>query len=300
MTEARRRRIAALPLLLAAASCVLALTASTTALGRPGPLTHLGSGDRQQLLRIEHGALRQDELVALDGMLVESPKIRPARPFRILASNGPQRSLDCLTAAVYHEARSEGEAGQRAVAQVVLNRVRHPTFPNSICGVVYQGAQRRTGCQFTFTCDGSLRRRRVATDWERARKIAEEALAGRVFAAVGHATHYHTNQVRPYWASTLTRITSVGTHVFYRWRGAPGEPPAFSRIPAPEREAATALVRAPDRPRPKLRPEIKVAMLEHPPAVAEMAAPQPPPPQAPPPAAGFALSESGHLIGPLH
>jgi hypothetical protein len=88
-------------------------------------------------------------------------------------------SLQCLTAAVYYEARSEGQEGQRAVAQVVLNRVRHPAFPKSVCGVVYQGSQRRTGCQFSFTCDGSLRARREAGAWARARQVA----AGRWRAA---------------------------------------------------------------------------------------------------------------------
>ncbi|MFN5901342.1 MAG: cell wall hydrolase, partial [Novosphingobium sp.] len=66
------------------------------------------------------------------------------------------RALQCLAAAVYYEARSESDVGQRAVAQVVLNRVAHPSYPNTVCGVVYQGSERTTGCQFSFTCDGSL------------------------------------------------------------------------------------------------------------------------------------------------
>jgi spore germination cell wall hydrolase CwlJ-like protein len=107
------------------------------------------------------------------------------------------RALTCLTQAVYYEAASEGVDGGRAVAQVVLNRMRHPGYPASVCGVVYQGADRPTGCQFTFTCDGSLLRAPVQALWARSRKIAEEALKGRVFATVGHATHYHADYVLP-------------------------------------------------------------------------------------------------------
>ena len=144
------------------------------------------------------------------------------------------RSLDCLTAAVYHEARSETEGGQRAVAQVVLNRVRHPAYPASVCGVVYQGSNRRTGCQFSFTCDGSLARRRDPAAWERARGIAADALAGSVYAPVGLATHYHTTAIRPWWAPSLKYAVTVGSHIFYRWRGSWGDPLAFRQAYAGE------------------------------------------------------------------
>lgn len=137
------------------------------------------------------------------------------------------RSIDCLTQAVYYEAASEPDDGQRAVAQVVLNRVRHPSYPNSVCGVVYQGSERSTGCQFTFTCDGSLLRTPSVGGWARARRIAAEALAGRVFAPVGLATHYHANYVLPYWASSLVKSAVIGAHIFYRWGGAWGQPTAF-------------------------------------------------------------------------
>ena len=137
------------------------------------------------------------------------------------------RSIDCLTQAVYYEAASESDDGQRAVAQVVLNRVRHPTYPNSICGVVYQGSERTTGCQFSFTCDGSLLRSPSIGGWARARRIAAEALAGRVFEPVGHSTHYHANYVLPYWASSLIKTAVIGAHIFYRWNGVWGQPAAF-------------------------------------------------------------------------
>lgn len=129
------------------------------------------------------------------------------------------RAADCLTAAVYYEARSQSTDGQRAVAQVVLNRVRDRAFPNTVCGVVYQGSQRRTGCQFSFTCDGSMLRPREAGAWERARGVAEAALSGSVYAAVGAATSFHTTSILPWWASSLSRITTVGQHIFYRWQG---------------------------------------------------------------------------------
>jgi hypothetical protein len=138
------------------------------------------------------------------------------------------RSLDCLAQAVYYEARSEGEDGERAVAQVVLNRVRHPAWPHSVCGVVYQGPLRvGGGCQFTFTCDGSLRYAPTGSGWEEARRIAAEALGGRTFAAVGLATHYHTNAVFPAWAPRLVKTTVIGAHIFYRLPGLAGAPGAF-------------------------------------------------------------------------
>jgi hypothetical protein len=101
----------------------------------------------------------------------------------------------------------------------VLNRVRDRAFPSSVCGVVYQGSQRSTGCQFTFTCDGSLNRRPSATGWDRARAVASAALAGAVYAPVGSATFYHANYVSPWWASSMDRVATVGAHIFYRWRG---------------------------------------------------------------------------------
>ena len=140
------------------------------------------------------------------------------------------RALRCMTQAIYYEAASESEAGQRAVAQVVLNRVAHPTWPDSVCGVVFQGSERSTGCQFTFTCDGSLARQPSRAGWDRAQQIAAQALAGKVYAPIGLATHYHTNWVNPYWARTLDHIGTIGAHRFYRWRGTAGLPSAFREL----------------------------------------------------------------------
>jgi spore germination cell wall hydrolase CwlJ-like protein len=165
------------------------------------------------------------------------------------------RALQCLTAAIYYEAASEPDAGQRAVAQVVLNRVAHPAYPNSVCGVVYQGSERRTGCQFSFTCDGSLARVPSRMFWQRAERVAADALAGMVYAPVGLATHYHTIQIHPYWADSLRHVGTIGAHRFYRFGGPAGSPATFrfayaggEPLPAPharsasaERDAATLL-----------------------------------------------------------
>lgn len=137
------------------------------------------------------------------------------------------RALECLTAAIYFEARSESDQGQRAVAQVVLNRVAHPSYPNTVCGVVYQGSERRTGCQFSFTCDGSLAKAPNRMFWYRAENVARAALAGYVERTVGLATHYHTIAIYPYWAPSLRHIITVGAHRFYRFNGRAGEPATF-------------------------------------------------------------------------
>lgn len=139
------------------------------------------------------------------------------------------RALDCMTAAVHYEAASETDDGMRAVAQVVLNRLRNPNFPNTVCGVVFQGSERRTGCQFSFTCDGSMARVPVPAAWARARRIASEALAGRIFAPVGWSTHYHADYVAPYWAPTLVKTAVIGVHIFYRWPQQWGAPRAFTQ-----------------------------------------------------------------------
>jgi hypothetical protein len=143
-----------------------------------------------------------------------------AKPFRIEADSATwDRAAKCLAQAVYYEAGAESPDGQRAVAQVVLNRVRSPAFPSSICGVVYQGAERSTGCQFTFTCDGSLNREPTSAGWRRALSVATSALHGQVYAPVGNATHYHANYVVPYWAASMAKIRAIGAHDFYRWPG---------------------------------------------------------------------------------
>jgi len=153
-----------------------------------------------------------------------------AKPFHLAAGGvlDEARALDCLTAAVYYEAAYESLDGQRAVAQVVLNRLRHPAYPKTVCGVVFQGSERTTGCQFTFACDGSLKRPPSEAAWSRARKVAAAALDGYVMKKIGNATHYHAVYVAPYWSPNLVKVAAIGAHVFYRWTGGMGLPPAFS------------------------------------------------------------------------
>jgi hypothetical protein len=154
----------------------------------------------------------------------------PFKQFRILWEMVTEHpAVECLTAAVYYEAAVEGDVGQRAVAQVVLNRVRHPAFPSSICGVVYQGSELRMGCQFSFTCDGSLLRKPSPGGWSRARRVAVQALKGVVEPSVGTATHYHANYVFPYWAPKLSKVAAIDSHIFYRWRGSWGRRRAFNQ-----------------------------------------------------------------------
>ena len=152
-----------------------------------------------------------------------------ARPFQLFSQNAGTglTALRCLTEAVYYEAAYEPLQGRRAVAQVVLNRMRHPAFPNSVCGVVYQGVNKPV-CQFSFTCDGSLNRRPNPAAWAEAEKVASDALAGHVETRVGYSTHYHANYVSPYWAPKLVKIAKIGAHIFYRWPGGWGMPRSFS------------------------------------------------------------------------
>ena len=138
-----------------------------------------------------------------------------------------RRAVLCLTQAVYYEAGYEPIEGRRAVAQVVLNRMRHPAFPKSVCGVVYQRNSTPV-CQFSFVCDGALDRRPEVGAWRVAEAIARAALAGYVETSVGSATHYHADYVAPRWAPLLTKINKLGAHIFYRWPGAWGQVGAFN------------------------------------------------------------------------
>ncbi|MDN3645071.1 cell wall hydrolase [Pontixanthobacter aestiaquae] len=177
-----------------------------------------------------------------------------ARAFRSLGGGlDKARALQCMTKAIYYEAASEATAGQRAVAQVVLNRVSHPSYPNSVCGVVFQGSERKTGCQFSFTCDGSLNRKASSGAWARAQSVAQQALSGSVYRPVGLATHYHTIWIHPYWAPSLDHIGTIGAHRFYKWKGSAGKPAAFRAaysgrepLASPKARAASADTTATD------------------------------------------------------
>ncbi len=161
-------------------------------------------------------------------MPFDAAPVRSARPFDMpTTGTDHERALLCLTQAVYYEAGFEPVDGRRAVAQVVLNRMRHPAFPKSVCGVVYQGS-RSPVCQFSFVCDGSLYRQPSAQAWKQARGIALAALGGYVEPVVGAATHYHADYVAPRWAPMLSKVAKLGAHIFYRWPGAWGQPAAFT------------------------------------------------------------------------
>ena len=163
---------------------------------------------------------------------VSDGTIHPARPFSMARASATDRgrALQCLASAVYYEAASESDDGQRAVAQVVLNRVMHPAFPDTVCGVVYQGSERATGCQFSFACDGAMARLPARKGWDKALRIAGQALAGYVFAPVGLATHYHTYAVTPAWNRQLVMTDAIGAHFFHRWAGYWGTPAAFDQV----------------------------------------------------------------------
>ena len=149
----------------------------------------------------------------------------PAQPF-FLHAVGPERdrAVLCMTQAVYYEAALEPLQGQQAVAQTVLNRMRHPDFPKSVCGVVYEGSSLPIGCQFSFTCDGSLARPPIEPYWSRAKEVAEASLDGFVAKDIGPATHYHADYVFPRWGPQMVKIVQLGQHIFYRFPGPIGDP----------------------------------------------------------------------------
>jgi spore germination cell wall hydrolase CwlJ-like protein len=225
--------IAAIALVAVAIPALLVLTTPRVLVAKP-PKVVLATRivPRSEIPAVEVVKLQQVTLTdarAINAAIPFSTEVNPAaRAFMISGPGESQlRALDCLAAAVYYEAGDDA-VGQRAVAQVVINRTRHPAFPKTICGVVFQGSERTTGCQFSFTCDGSMFRRHPSpAHWRRAQDVARMALNGSVYAPVGHATHYHTDWVVPYWSNKLEKITEVHTHLFFRWSGWWGTPAAF-------------------------------------------------------------------------
>ncbi len=178
---------------------------------------------------VEARAIGEDAKLINASIPFSSLPVTAARPFDLSNSDplDQRRALLCMTQAVYYEAGFEPLEGRRAVAQVVLNRMRHPAFPKSVCGVVYQGA-RDPVCQFSFVCDGSLYRKPALGAWKQAEAVAKAALDGFVERKVGAATHYHADYVSPFWAPRLAKITQIGAHIFYRWPGAWGSTAAFT------------------------------------------------------------------------
>lgn len=230
----------------AAALTVIALPAALPALAEPGSWNKFAIGDAQgaetAVLPMpfeQKGAsfpgsayyyVQPDPAVEVvsPGNAFADASGPMAQPFRFQGSTLDRaRAQQCMTMAIYYEAATEPDGGQRAVAQVVLNRLAHPAYPKTVCGVVFEGSERPTGCQFTFACDGSLARAPQRFFWDRAAAVARAALAGYVYAPVGLATHYHTVQINPYWAPSLHYLTTIGAHRFYSFAGKAGSPASF-------------------------------------------------------------------------
>lgn len=181
--------------------------------------------DKSQIVAAGLDAEQRNAGIPLSALPVEAVA---ALKFGMVDGNAKATALRCLTQAVYYEAANEPLQGRRAVAQVVLNRMRHPAYPNSVCGVVYQGIERGWGCQFSFVCDGALLRAPAPVLWREAEGIASAALGGFVETSVGTATHYHADYVLPKWAFQLAKITQLGRHIFYRFNGNWGRSLAFN------------------------------------------------------------------------
>lgn len=230
--KGRQRRSIALFFLMAAAT-VLGIRGSETAAA--GAITvALPAARQSQVVTIDDWA-RPSAAIAVANpqelnasLPIDRSGLHAARPFILTGTpDQQQRALLCLTQAVYYEAGFEPVEGRRAVAQVVLNRVRHAAFPNSVCGVVYQKSDQGV-CQFTFVCDGSLESSPSAGAWREAEDVARAALRGAVEPSVGEATHYHADYVSPAWAPLLQKVAVIGQHIFYRLQGPAGEPAAFT------------------------------------------------------------------------
>ncbi len=141
----------------------------------------------------------------------------PAFTSEAEAAGTSMRELECLATAIYVAARGESEQGQLAVAQVILNRMASGRYPGTICGVVFQNDHRRNACQFSFACDGLPETKSDQRAWQRAQDLAERAVDGRdLVTSVKSATHYHASYVNPYWAPAMSRVASVGSHIFYK------------------------------------------------------------------------------------
>lgn len=263
-------------------SARLAPTAAAAAQVQPA-----AAAPQAEVIRLQDLTPEQARIWNASNPIASGPN-PPAKPFHLDAQGvlDEARAVDCMTAAIYYEAGFESTDGQRAVAQVVLNRLRHPAFPKTVCGVVFQGADRATGCQFTFTCDGALARKPDEEAWARARKVAEAALNGYVMKKVGEATHYHAAYVAPYWSPDLVKLAVVGQHIFYRWTGGWGTPPAFVGRYAgsemaglkvatlddlgkasPRPAITTAAAPAPVAPIADAPPAVRVAVAEKPPEI---------------------------------
>ncbi|NWH09321.1 MAG: cell wall hydrolase [Alphaproteobacteria bacterium] len=196
----------------------------------------------------EAGLVRTDRIVVKMGPRAPEFAAAAYLPSVSTITRAATASLDleagCLAMAVYFEARGETLDGQRAVAEVVLRRAKHPSFPRSVCGVVLEGRHRKTGCQFSFTCNGAMQRSKQLKIWSEALEVANYMMRGpgRGLNLTGRATHFHADYVSPGWAAQLVRTVQIGQHIFYR-------------LPtASERRVIAGLDEAPRRELAALRP----------------------------------------------
>lgn len=218
-------------------------------------------------LPFAHRALTPDQALAIN---LSSPleRVNPLPPAFLptwLSSEDRAAASQCMTNAIYYEAASEPEAGQRAVAQVILNRMRHPRYPKTVCGVVYEGAEKAFACQFSFACDGSTRRRPDPAGLARARAVAEAALHGAISPLAGQATHYHTTAIVPLWAHELRKVAIISHHVFYRPPSPYGGWPPSVATPAgvPVEQPAEPLPAAAPTPEHAPEPWVPAAVADH-------------------------------------
>jgi hypothetical protein len=146
----------------------------------------------------------------------DDPRIMEVERFDDMRPARGNRHWECLTEALYFEARGETPVGQYAVAEVILNRVDNANYPDTICGVVNQGTGRQFACQFTYTCDGRPEMIDDETAWHRLGHIARIMMDGAPRDLTDGATHYHATWVNPRWARTYPQTAAYGVHVFYR------------------------------------------------------------------------------------
>ncbi|MDZ7628123.1 MAG: cell wall hydrolase [Parvularculaceae bacterium] len=220
------------------AVCIMMTAMSATASVKQGNFERAAAGAvADEAMLVADYATYLAETTAMAREEMSAPRVKPAASAAEVIADGAAiadlvafdfstveiarldaEERNCLAEAIYYEARSESRVGRMAVADVILNRVASPVYPDSICGVVYQGSERRTGCQFSFTCDGSMKARRSQRQWRDAELLAGAVLAGVRKPVSRSATHYHADYVSPPWAQTLSPTATIGTHKFYRFQ----------------------------------------------------------------------------------
>jgi spore germination cell wall hydrolase CwlJ-like protein len=194
---------------------------------RPANLVHMASAGKVKIspasvdLKSEDVAPAVKRLVTTPAEPSADASLNPEQKQQIVAQRRVRLAEEnCLARAVYFESRSESDLGQLAVAKVILNRVKNPDFPKTICGVVYQGSGSRNSCQFSFACDGLPDDVKSPGAWAHAKMIAERAINNDpAIAMLGSAVNYHADYVTPRWSHTMRRLIRIGHHIFYANRG---------------------------------------------------------------------------------